>query len=94
MLVPPIPSDPLSPGGATPEAGAAFGARHAARAARKLGAMLELFALDDAAKATIALVAVFGVVFPALAGGLIAFAIAQAAAERQENQERRSRRQR
>lgn len=56
--------------------------------------MLELFALDDAAKATIALVAVFGVVFPALAGGLIAFAIAQAAAERQENQERRSRRRR
>jgi hypothetical protein len=54
--------------------------------------MLELFALDDAAKATIALIAVFGVVFPALVGGLIAFAIAQAAAERQENQARRSRR--
>jgi hypothetical protein len=67
-------------------------ARHASLAARKLRPMLELFALDDAAKATIALVAVFGVVFPALATGLIAFAIAQAAAERQENIERRARR--
>jgi hypothetical protein len=55
--------------------------------------VLELFALDDAAKATIALVAVFGVVFPALVTGLIVFAAAQAAAERQENLERRNRRQ-
>jgi hypothetical protein len=55
--------------------------------------MLELFALDDAAKATIALIAVFGVVFPALAGGLIAFAAAQAAAERQQNMQRRSKQQ-
>jgi hypothetical protein len=54
--------------------------------------MLELFALDAAARATIALVAVFGVVFPALATGLIAFAAAQAAAERQENIERRAKR--
>ena len=54
--------------------------------------MLELFALDDAAKATIALIAVWGVLFPALAGGLIAFAAAQAAAERQQNLERRSKR--
>jgi methylmalonyl-CoA mutase N-terminal domain/subunit len=54
--------------------------------------MFELFALDDAAKATIALIAVFGVIFPALATGLIAFAIAQAAAERQENIERRNKR--
>ena len=54
--------------------------------------MLELFALDDAAKATIALVAVFGVVFPALVTGLIAFAAVQAAAERQANLARRSRR--
>lgn len=60
----------------------------------RLRGMLELFALDDAAKATIALIAVFGVVFPALVTGLIAFAIAQAAAERQENIERRSRRRR
>jgi hypothetical protein len=55
--------------------------------------MLELFALDAAAKATIALIAVFGVVFPALATGLIAFAAAQAAAERQENIARRAKRQ-
>lgn len=55
--------------------------------------MLELFALDAAAKATIALIAVFGVIFPALATGLIAFAAAQAAAERQENIARRAKRQ-
>jgi hypothetical protein len=54
--------------------------------------MLELFALDDAAKATIALIGVFGVIFPALATGLIAFAAAQAAAERQENVARRAKR--
>jgi hypothetical protein len=54
--------------------------------------MVELFALDDAAKATIALIAVFGVVFPALVTGLLIFAVAQAAAERQENLERRARR--
>jgi hypothetical protein len=54
--------------------------------------MVELFALDDAAKATIALIAVFGVVFPALVTGLLIFAVAQAAAERQENFERRGRR--
>ena len=54
--------------------------------------MLELFALDDAAKATIALIGVFGGTFPALAGGLIAFAAAQAAAEHQENLERRGER--
>ena len=54
--------------------------------------MLELFALDAAAKATIALLGVFGVLFPALVTVLIAFAAAQAAAERQENQARRRRR--
>jgi hypothetical protein len=54
--------------------------------------MLELFALDDAAKATIALVGVFGVLFPALVTGLLIFAAAQAAAERQENMARRARR--
>jgi hypothetical protein len=54
--------------------------------------MLDLFALDYAAKATIALIAVFGIVFPALATGLIAFAAAQAAAERAENIARRAKR--
>jgi phage shock protein PspC (stress-responsive transcriptional regulator) len=53
---------------------------------------MDLIALSDAWKATIALIAVFGVVFPALATGLIAFAIAQAMAERQQNLERRSKR--
>ena len=60
--------------------------------ARRLPGMLELFALDDAAKATLALIGVFGVVFPALVTGLIIFAAAQAAAERQENIARRARR--
>ena len=54
--------------------------------------MLELFALDDAAKATIALIGVFGVLFPAIVTGLIIFAAAQAAAEREENIARRARR--
>ena len=53
---------------------------------------MDLIALSEAWKASIALIAVFGVIFPALATGLIAFAIAQAAAERQENLERRNRR--
>jgi hypothetical protein len=53
---------------------------------------MDLIALSDAWKASIALIAVFGVVFPALATGLIAFAIAQAAAERQENLARRAKR--
>jgi len=53
---------------------------------------MDLIALSDAWKASIALIAVFGVIFPALATGLIAFAIAQAAAERQENLARRNRR--
>jgi hypothetical protein len=54
--------------------------------------MLELFALDAAAKTTIALIGVFGVLFPALVTGLIVFAAAQAAAEHEENLARRSRR--
>jgi hypothetical protein len=53
---------------------------------------MELMALTDAAKATIALLAVFGVIFPALVTGLIVFAVAQALAERQENIDRRARR--
>ena len=53
---------------------------------------MDLIALSEAWKASIALIAVFGVIVPALATGLIAFAIAQAAAERQENLERRNRR--
>jgi hypothetical protein len=51
---------------------------------------MDLIALSDAWKASIALIAVFGVIFPALATGLIAFAAAQAAAERQQNLERRA----
>jgi hypothetical protein len=51
-----------------------------------------LIALSEAWKVSIALIGLFGVVFPALVTGLIIFAVAQAAAERQQNLERRSRR--
>ena len=51
-----------------------------------------LVALSEAWKVSIALIGLFGVVFPALVTGLIIFAAAQAAAERQENLERRSKR--
>jgi hypothetical protein len=54
--------------------------------------MLLLLALSNAAKTTMALVGIFGVLFPALVTGLIIFAVAQAMAERQQNQERRARR--
>jgi hypothetical protein len=48
-----------------------------------------LVALSEAWKVTIALVGLFGVVFPALVTGLIIFAAAQAVAERRQNLERR-----
>jgi hypothetical protein len=48
-----------------------------------------LVALSEAWTASIALIVVFGIVFPALATGLIVFAVAQALAERQENLRRR-----
>ena len=51
-----------------------------------------LLALSEAWKVSIALLGLFGVVFPALVTGLIIFAAAQAMAERQQNQERRGRR--
>lgn len=49
-----------------------------------------LLALSEAWKVTIALVGLFGVVFPALVTGLIIFAAAQAMAERQQNLDRRN----
>ena len=48
-----------------------------------------LIALSYGWTVTIALLAVFAVIFPALMTGLIAFAIAQAVGERQQNQARR-----
>jgi phage shock protein PspC (stress-responsive transcriptional regulator) len=44
-----------------------------------------VLALDYAAKTTIALAVVFFVVFPALAHGLIVYAAAQVASEREQN---------
>jgi hypothetical protein len=52
--------------------------------------MTTLMALSEATKTDIALIGVFGIVFPALVTGLIIFAVAQAVAERQQNIERRT----
>jgi hypothetical protein len=60
---------------------------HASVWTRRLPRML--FALSEAWQTTLALVGLFGVLFPALVTGLIVFAVAQAAAERQQNLERR-----
>jgi Na+/pantothenate symporter len=51
-----------------------------------------LMALSEAWTFSIALIAIFGVLFPGLMTGLIVFAVAQAIGERQENQARRHRR--
>lgn len=53
---------------------------------------MDLIALSDAWKASLALIAVFGVIFPALVTGLIVFAVAQAFGERQENLARQHKR--
>ena len=53
---------------------------------------MDLIALSDAWTASIALIAVFGVIFPALVTGLLIFAVAQAAAEREDNLTRRAKR--
>jgi hypothetical protein len=50
--------------------------------------MLLVLALSMAWKWSLALIAIFGVVFPALVTGLIVYAISQAAAERRANRER------
>ena len=53
-----------------------------------------LFALSYAAKANLAIIGLWVILFPALVTGLIAFAVAQATAERSQNLERRNRRSR
>ena len=45
-------------------------------------------ALSEAWTISLALIAIFGVAFPAMVTGLIVFAISQAAAERRANRER------
>ena len=87
---------------AAPPAGQAGGrGRHARRGARDPRGVelsrvdfraMDLIALSDAWKASIALIGIFGVIFPALVTGLIVFAVAQAMAERQENIARRAKR--
>jgi site-specific recombinase len=54
--------------------------------------MTTLMALSEAVKTDLALIGIFGVLFPGLVTGLIIFAVAQATAERSQNIERRSRR--
>jgi heme/copper-type cytochrome/quinol oxidase subunit 1 len=51
-----------------------------------------LVALSDAWAFSLGLIAIFGVLFPALVTGLIVFAVAQALGERQANEARRNRR--
>jgi len=53
-----------------------------------------VLALSNAAETTIVNLVIWGVVFPALVTGLIAFAVIRAAGERQENEENRRRRRR
>ena len=48
-----------------------------------------IFALSKAATTTIVNLVIWGVVFPALATGLIALAIIRAIGERQDNEERK-----
>jgi hypothetical protein len=47
-----------------------------------------LMALSEAWQTSLALIGLFGVLFPAIVTGLIIFAVAQAMAERQQNLER------
>ena len=63
-----------------------------ALASRRLRAMTTLMALSEAVQTDIALIGVFGIVFPAIVTGCIIFAVAQATAERQQNFERKQRR--
>ena len=53
-----------------------------------------IFAISKAAETTIVNLVIWGVVFPALVTGLIAFAVIRAIGERQENDENRRRRRR
>jgi hypothetical protein len=52
--------------------------------------MTTLMAFSEAVQTDIALLGVFAIVFPAIVVGCIIFAAAQAAAEHQQNVERRS----
>ena len=51
-----------------------------------------LMALSEAWTFSIALIGIFGVLFPGLMTGLIVFAVAQALGERQQNEARRHKR--
>jgi Na+-translocating ferredoxin:NAD+ oxidoreductase RnfE subunit len=51
-----------------------------------------LAALSEAWQVNLALIGIFGVLFPAIVTGCIVFAVAQAMSERQQNRERRARR--
>jgi Na+-translocating ferredoxin:NAD+ oxidoreductase RnfE subunit len=52
-------------------------------------AAMMVTALSEATQVTIALLGIFGVLFPAIVTGCIVFAVAQAMSERQQNLRRR-----
>jgi hypothetical protein len=52
---------------------------------------MTVFALSEAWQVSIALIFIFGILFPAIVTGCIAFAVAQAVSERQQNVRRRER---
>jgi hypothetical protein len=51
--------------------------------------MAMIIALSEAVKTDISLIAIFGILFPALVTGLLVFAVAQSMAERADNVGRR-----
>ena len=57
-------------------------------------AAVPVLALSEAAEITIVNIVIWGVVFPALVTGLIAFALIKAFGERQDNEARRHRKRR
>jgi Na+-translocating ferredoxin:NAD+ oxidoreductase RnfE subunit len=52
--------------------------------------MATLLAFSEAVQTDLALIGVFGILFPAIVTGCIVFAVAQATAERQQNQRRQN----
>jgi len=51
---------------------------------------MALMALSEAWQTSLALIGIFGILFPAIVTGCIMFAVAQAISERQQNRERRA----
>jgi hypothetical protein len=69
--------------------GGQLGQAHSVDPSHTLVVVALIIALSEAVKADLALIAIFGVLFPALVTGLLVFAAAQSMAERAENVGRR-----